>query len=171
MADRAAGRIRLLCLDVDGVLTDGGILIDDLGREVKRFHVRDGTALRIWSQLGHEIAVITGRRGGALRHRCVELGIRHVLQGVEDKREAFVTLLAQLELPASAAAMIGDDLPDLSVLELCGYPIAVADAVREVKDLASFVTVRPGGHGAVREAVEHLVVAQGRWDEALERFA
>jgi len=171
MTDRVAARIRLLCLDVDGVLTDGGISIDDHGCETKRFHVRDGTALRIWSQLGHEIAVITGRRGSAIRHRCVELGIRHVIQGVPDKREAFVTLLEQLDLPASAAAMIGDDLPDLPILELCGFPIAVADAVKEVKDCAAFVTVRPGGHGAVREAVEHLVKAQDRWDEALEAYA
>jgi len=170
MTARAAARIRLLCLDVDGVLTDGGIVIDDHGREQKRFHVRDGTAIRIWTALGHEVAVITGRQGNAVRHRCAELGIRHVLQGIHDKQEAFVSLIEQLDLPASAAAMVGDDLPDLPILGLCGYPIAVADAVREVKDRAAFVTVRPGGHGAVREAVEHLVVAQGRWDEALDLY-
>jgi 3-deoxy-D-manno-octulosonate 8-phosphate phosphatase (KDO 8-P phosphatase) len=170
MSDAGAQAVRLLCLDVDGVLTDGGISIDDAAIETKRFHVRDGTGLRAWMAVGHEVAIITGRRGMALQHRASELGIRHVLQGVADKQAAFGEVLHDLALSGAQAAAIGDDLPDLPLLRLAGYPIAVADAVAEVKRAAVFVTVRPGGQGAVREAIEHLLKAQTRWDQALETF-
>lgn len=167
---RAIEPLRLLCLDVDGVLTDGSINIDDDGRETKRFHVRDGTGLRMWLDAGHDVAVITGRRGMAVRHRARELGIEHVFQGVRDKMAKFGELLTDLNLAASQAAVMGDDLPDLPMMKLCGYPIAVSDAVAEVREVASFVTVRPGGFGAVREAVEHLLKTQDRWGEAMQRF-
>ncbi len=170
MADSATDLIQLICLDVDGVLTDGGIYLDDRGVETKRFHVRDGLGLSIWRQLGGELAIITGRSGLAVRHRADELGIEHVFQGSTDKVADFGRLLNDLGLTASQAAMIGDDLPDLPVLRLCGYPMAVADAAREVREDAEYVTTRPGGLGAVREAVEHLLKAQDRWDEALELF-
>jgi 3-deoxy-D-manno-octulosonate 8-phosphate phosphatase (KDO 8-P phosphatase) len=169
MTDPAA-KVSLLCLDVDGVLTDGSILIDDHGIETKRFHVRDGTAIRLWMELGHEVAFITGRRGMVVRHRAAELGVRHVIQGVERKVEAFGELLNGIGLAASAAAMLGDDLPDLGVMALAGYPMAVADAVMEVRQAAQFITTRPGGHGAVREAIEHLLKARGRWDEVIRRM-
>ncbi len=165
----AAG-IRLLCLDVDGVLTDGGISIDDAGHETKRFHVRDGAALRMWSRLGLETAVITGRSGMALRHRLRELGVRHVISGSKDKGAAFDGLLRDLGMRASEAAMIGDDLPDLPILRRCGLPIAVADATAEVIAIARFVTARPGGNGAVREAVERMLRDAGRWEEAVRTF-
>lgn len=170
MADDRADPIRLLCLDVDGVLTDGGIRLDDRGVERKRFHARDGVGLRIWLALGHEVALLTGRAGRAARHRARELGIRHVIQGSTDKAADFADLLDALGLAASQAAMIGDDLPDLRVMRLAGYPIAVADAVPEVRQMAAFVTTCPGGQGAVREAVEHLLKTQGRWNEALSMF-
>lgn len=163
-------RIRLLCLDVDGVLTDGGISIDDQGRESKRFHVHDGAGLRLWKSLGLEVAVITGRQGMALRHRLEELGIRIVAGGVSEKRSAFRAALASLGMAAEDAAMIGDDLPDLPVLRECGYPVAVPQAVEEVRAVARYTTRVPGGHGAVRDAVEHLLKAMGRWPEALRRF-
>lgn len=165
-----ASRIQLLCLDVDGVLTDGGLLIDDHGVETKRFHVRDGAGLRMWMHSGGHVALITGRRGMAVRHRADELGIRHVLQGSSDKLADFRNLLEQLEVSASQAAMLGDDLPDLPIMRLCGYPMAVADAVPEVRAVARFVTVRPGGHGAVREAIEHLLEARQALDEARKMF-
>lgn len=170
MPDAATDLIRLICLDVDGVLTDGGIYLDDRGVETKRFHARDGLGLNIWKKLGGELAIITGRNGLAVRHRADELGIEHVFQGSTDKVADFGRLLNDLGLTASQAAMIGDDLPDLPVLRLCGYPMAVADAAREVREEAEYVTTRPGGLGAVREAVEHLLKAQDRWDEALELF-
>lgn len=162
--------IRLLVLDVDGVLTDGAIQLDDTGRELKRFHVRDGAGLRIWARLGNATAIVTGRSGGAVRHRAAELGIRHVFQGVADKQKQFGRLLDDLDLDASQAAVIGDDLGDLPVMRLAGYPIAVADAVREVREIAEYVTTRPGGQGAVREAVEHLLKARGEWSDALALF-
>ncbi len=168
--DPAIDKIRLLCLDVDGVMTDGSICIDDHGVETKRFHVRDGTAIKMWTRLGYHAAIITGRRGMALRHRAEELGIRHVFQGSAHKLANFKLLLDQLNLTASQTAMLGDDLPDLSIMKLAGYPMAVADAAPEVRKLARFVTVRPGGHAAVREAVEHLLKAKGRWDEATALF-
>jgi 3-deoxy-D-manno-octulosonate 8-phosphate phosphatase (KDO 8-P phosphatase) len=166
----ALEQIKLLCLDVDGVLTDGGISIDDAGHEQKRFHVRDGAAMRIWSRLGLEIAVITGRDGMALRHRLRELGVRHVISGSKEKGGAFESMLAELGLKAGEAAMIGDDLPDLPILRRCGLPIAVRDASPEVLEVARHVTTRPGGSGAVRDAVEHILKAQGRWAEAVRLF-
>ena len=165
-----AQRIRLLCLDVDGVLTDGGISIDDHGAETKRFHVRDGTGLHMWIRLGLHVALITGRRGKALRHRADELGIHHVIQGSADKLADFRRLLKELKVDSPQAAMLGDDLPDLPILRVAGYPMAVADAVPEVRALARFVTVRPGGHGAVREAIEHLLHEQQLLDEARKTF-
>ena len=163
-------QIKLLCLDVDGVLTDGGIAIDDAGHETKRFHVRDGAALRMWARLGYETAVITGRNGMALRHRLRELGVRHVVSGSKEKGAAFEALLGEVGIAAGAVAMIGDDLPDLPILRRCGLPIAVRDAAQEVLDIAKFVTARPGGSGAVREAVEHILKGQGRWTEAVRTF-
>lgn len=164
-------RLRLLCLDVDGVLTDGGILIDDRGHETKRFHVHDGAGLRMWRSLGLEVAVITGRRGMALRHRLEELGIRIVVGGAGNKVEVFERIAGELGVDASQAAMVGDDLPDLALLRACGYPVAVPDAVAEVKAVARYVTTRPGGNGAVRDAIDHLLRAMGRYDEAVERLA
>lgn len=165
-----AEHIQLLCLDVDGVLTDGAIQIDDMGVETKRFHVRDGTGLRMWMRMGGHVAIITGRRGMAVRHRADELGIRHVLQGSSDKLADFRGLLQHLNLKASEAAMMGDDLPDLPILRMCGYPMAVSDAIPEVRSIARFVTVRPGGQGAVREAIEHLLQARKLLDEARKTF-
>jgi len=165
-----APRIRLLCLDVDGVLTDGSISISDRGEETKRFHVRDGFALRLWRRLGGEVAVITGRSGLALRHRLEELGIGELVNGSVDKGRDFDRLLGELGVAAAEVAMVGDDLPDLPALLRCGYPIATADAVAEVRAVAAFVTAARGGQGAVREAVEHLLRRDGRWDEALAAY-
>ena len=165
-----AERVQLLCLDVDGVLTDGGLYMDDHGVETKRFHVRDGAGLRMWMRMGGHVALITGRRGMAVRHRADELGIRHVLQGSTDKLSDFRGLLEHLKINASEAAMVGDDLPDLPILRMCGYPMAVSDAVPEVRAIARFVTVRPGGQGAVREVIEHLLAARKLLDEARSTF-
>lgn len=162
--------ITLLCLDVDGVLTDGGIMLDDNGIETKRFHVRDGAGMRMWLRLGYEIAIITGRSGKVVQHRAAELGIKHVIQGSKDKAAAFLSLTEQLGVEPQHAAMIGDDLPDLPVLRLSGYPMAVADASPEVRACAVYVTSRPGGSGAVREAIEHLLNKKDRWADAVRLF-
>ncbi|UCD75665.1 MAG: HAD-IIIA family hydrolase [Phycisphaerales bacterium] len=170
MAETDADQIELLILDVDGVLTDGGIQIDDHGVELKRFSCLDGLGLRIWQALGYQVAIITGRHGMAVRHRTRELDITHLIQGRMDKKAALAELLRDLKLSPSQVAMIGDDLPDLPVMRLVGYPIAVGSAVKEVQQEAAFVTVRGGGAGAVREAVEHLLRAKDRWEEAVSIF-
>ncbi len=169
MTDPAA-RVILLSLDVDGVLTNGSINLDDLGRETKRFHVRDGFGISTWRRLGYHTAIITGRQGMAVHHRATEMGIDTVIQGRPDKRQAFDVMLKQLDVHPEQVAHIGDDLPDLPVMRRCGYPIAVADAVSEVRDAASFVTVRPGGHGAVREAVEHLLQSRDQWSGVVDSY-
>lgn len=161
---QVAARIRLLCLDVDGVLTDGSIFLDDEGVETKRFFVRDGTGLRAWQRAGGTVAIITGRGGKAVQRRADELGIDIVRTGVGRKGPVFESILTELGIEAAEAAMVGDDLPDLPILERCGYPVAVQDAIPEVRNAARLVTERPGGHGAVREVVEHLLKARGEWD-------
>jgi YrbI family 3-deoxy-D-manno-octulosonate 8-phosphate phosphatase len=162
--------LELLVLDVDGVLTDGLVHIDGRGTETKTFHTRDGLGLRLWQKLGMHVAIITGRAGMPVQHRARELGIRHVRQGVRDKHRELGALLNDLGLLAAQAAVIGDDLPDLPMMRQAGYPIAVADAAPEVRAAAAFVTQQPGGHGAVREAIEHLLKARGQWDDALALF-
>lgn len=165
-----AADVQLLCLDVDGVLTDGSIVLDDNAIESKRFHVRDGTGIRIWMKLGFEIAIITGRRGLAVQHRARELDIPHVIQGSNHKLADFHNLLNTLGLQAHQAAMLGDDLPDLPLMKAVGYPMAVADAVDEIREVAAFITENPGGRGAVREAIEHLLRARNCWDKAIGQF-
>ncbi len=170
MSENAAAGVVLLCLDVDGVMTDGSISLDDNAVETKRFHVRDGTGIRIWSRLGYHVALITGRDGRAVRHRAAELGIDHVIQASTDKAGSLDAVLAELSLAPAQVAVLGDDLPDLPMMRKAGYAMAVADAVPEVRRAAAFVTTRAGGDGAVREAVEHLLAARGRWDEAVGLF-
>ncbi len=167
MTHRPPETIRLLTLDVDGVLTDGTIQLDDDGRETKRFHARDGAGLVMWRKSGRLLAIITGRRSRVVAHRAAELGITYVRQGCRDKAAALRELLEQTGLTAEQTAHIGDDLPDLAVLRRVGYPIAVADATRRVREMAALVTTLPGGQGAVREAVEHLLREAGEL-EALE---
>lgn len=162
-----ARRIRLLVLDVDGVLTDGGIAISDRGEETKRFHVRDGCGMRLWMALGLDVALLTGRVGSSVRHRAEELGIRHVVNGSTHKGRDLVALCARLGIDPREAAVLADDLPDLPALRACGYPMAVCDAAAEVRAVARFTTAAPGGHGAAREAIEHLLRAHGRWHEAV----
>jgi YrbI family 3-deoxy-D-manno-octulosonate 8-phosphate phosphatase len=168
--DGDAAGIRLIVCDVDGVLTDGRLFVDGRGGEAKAFHVRDGQGLRLWMRLGLDVAFISGRASPAALHRARELGVRHVFQGVRDKRETFGALLEDLGLTPARAAMIGDDLPDLAIMRMSGYPVAVADAVEEVRQAARYVTDAPGGHGAVREAIEHLLRLDDRWDDALTLF-
>ncbi len=171
MSENAAAAVELLCLDVDGVMTDGSIRIDDNAVETKRFHVRDGMGIRIWTRLGYHVALITGRSGHSVRHRAAELGIEHVIQASDDKAASLDAVLAKLSLQPAQTAILGDDLPDLAMLRMAGYPMAVADAVAEVLQVAAFVTTHAGGDGAVREAIEHLLSAKGRWNEAVDLFA
>ena len=163
--------IQLLVLDVDGVLTDGGIIRDDSGQQIKRFHVRDGTGLVIWRRLNRQVALLTGKDSLVVQHRAEELGIQHVFQNVTNKAQMYADLLEQLGFSDAQTAYIGDDLPDLPVLRRCGCPIAVADAAEEVRAAARYVTKYPGGYGAVRDAIEWLCKRMNLWEQALARYA
>lgn len=170
LADRAA-RIELLLLDVDGVLTDGSVVYADGGAELKRFHVRDGSGLKLWQSAGKRAAIVSGRNSPAVTRRAAELGVAPVLQGRDDKLAAFEAVLAELGVRPEQVCAVGDDLPDLPVLRRCGLAVAVADACAEVRAVADYVTAVPGGRGAVRDAIEWVLKLQGRWESVLARFA
>jgi 3-deoxy-D-manno-octulosonate 8-phosphate phosphatase (KDO 8-P phosphatase) len=169
MEEKAAG-IKLLILDVDGVLTDGRIVINDLGHEMKFFHVRDGQGLKLLMDSGIEVAIITGRVSKALQHRADELGIEEVHQGVVDKESLLREILERKGLEGKQACCIGDDLPDLPLFNLVGFSVAVADASAEVLDAASYITKNSGGEGAVREVCELILHAQGLWPGIVSDF-
>jgi YrbI family 3-deoxy-D-manno-octulosonate 8-phosphate phosphatase len=162
--------IRLLLLDVDGVLTDGSIVYTDDGTELKRFHVRDGSGLKFWQQAGNRAAIVSGRTSVAVERRAAELGIGPVLQSHGDKRPALELVLAQTGFAPHEVCAIGDDLADVPVLRRCGVAIAVADACPEVRAIAHYTTTAPGGRGAVREAIEWLLKHQDRWDGIVEHY-
>ena len=169
LADRCRP-ITALVLDVDGVLTDGGIVYGDDGVELKQFHVRDGSGLVIWRRAGKRAAVISGRRSRVVEVRAAELGVAPVLQGVADKLAAYRQLLAETGLRPEEVCFVGDDLPDLPVLRSCGLAAAVADACAEVRADAHYVTRAPGGRGAVREVIELVLRCQGQWQGVVERY-
>lgn len=165
-----AAAIELLLLDVDGVLTDGSVIYADDGSELKRFHVRDGSGLKLWRAAGKRSAIVSGRKSAAVERRAAELGIAPVLQGRDDKLAAFTDVLAESGLRPEQVCAIGDDLPDVPVLRRCGLAVAVGDACPEVRSVAHYVTDAPGGRGAVREAIEWVLKASGRWDELVARY-
>ncbi|MGO9803671.1 MAG: KdsC family phosphatase [Steroidobacteraceae bacterium] len=154
---RATATIRLLVLDVDGVLTDGRLYFGPRGEALKVFDVRDGYGLAALRRAGIAVAVISGRRSAAVRARCRELRVRHVYQGVSDKLAVFERLRARLRLSSGACACVGDDLPDVPLMHAVGMSFAVADAHREARRAAMRVTRRGGGRGAVREVCDLLL--------------
>jgi 3-deoxy-D-manno-octulosonate 8-phosphate phosphatase (KDO 8-P phosphatase) len=160
LAQRMAG-VELLVVDIDGVLTDGQIIYAGQELELKAFHVRDGSGIKAWHDAGKRTAVITGRASAAVARRAAELGVAHVVQGAADKLAAFRAILEKASLAPAQAAAMGDDLPDLPVLQNAGLAIAVADACATVRRAAHYVTLAPGGRGAVREAIEWILGCQG----------
>ena len=162
--------IKLIVFDVDGVLTDGSIMIDGTGGEYKRFHTRDGFAIRAAMSVGLKIGVISGRASRAVTARMGELGVDLLMQGVKNKSVAFETLCQQAEVLPEDAAYVGDDLIDLPAMLRCGYPMAVGDAPEEVKAAAKYVTTITGGRGAAREAIEHILKAQDQWDDVVDQY-
>jgi 3-deoxy-D-manno-octulosonate 8-phosphate phosphatase (KDO 8-P phosphatase) len=161
--------IELLVLDVDGVMTDGGITYLE-GGEAKQFHVRDGSGLKIWHFAGKRSAIITGRVSRIVERRAAELGVSPVIQGAEFKLPALRRLLESTGVRAEQACAICDDVPDLGLLVNCGLAVAVADAAPEARAAAHYVTQAPGGRGAVREVIELILRAQGRWAAVVDRF-
>jgi 3-deoxy-D-manno-octulosonate 8-phosphate phosphatase (KDO 8-P phosphatase) len=162
--------IRLILSDVDGVLTDGRIIIDNEGVETKRFHVRDGMGIRLWQKAGYRFGLITLRSSQIVKLRVAELGIDVVRQGIENKQTALRQILAELRLKSAQVCYIGDDLPDLSVMREVGLGAAVADACEELRKVAHYITVQPGGAGAVRETVELILKSQHRWDDLIQTY-
>jgi len=167
---RRARSIRLLILDVDGVLTDGQLLYGSSGEALKRFHIHDGLAFVAWKRAGHSVAVLSGRRSRAVARRMAELGVTGVHQGLARKGPAYQALLGRLGCQDEEVAVMGDDLTDLPLLARAGLAIAPANAVREVKARAHLVTRLAGGMGAVREAVETILRAQGRWEGLVREY-
>ena len=165
-----AKSVRLLVLDVDGVLTDGRLYYADDGVELKAFNIQDGLGLRMLSASGVAVAIISGRRSKALELRAQNLGVTHVFQGVSDKLSVFESLLIRLSLTAAQAASIGDDLPDLPVLRRCSLAVCVPEAPPLVREHVHFVTQRAGGRGAVRELCELIMGAQGTLETQLYEF-
>ncbi|MBN1816867.1 MAG: HAD-IIIA family hydrolase [Sedimentisphaerales bacterium] len=163
-------QIRLLLLDMDGVLTDGTIFLHADGTESKRFDVQDGHGIKMWQRAHLEVAILSGREAKATDVRAEQLGIRHVFQGCTKKLPVFESLLSRLQLRPEQAAYVGDDLLDLPVIRRAGFGAAVANAVQEVKEAADYVTQRNGGQGAVREVIEYVLKRTGQWRELMERY-
>lgn len=153
--------IRLLVLDVDGVMTDGRLRYGPYGERDKVFHVRDGHGIKAVRAAGIDIGVISGRRSAAVQRRCRDLGIEHLMQGIQDKGAAFASLIARLGVNAQQCACIGDDVPDLPILQQVGLAVAVADAHESARAAAHRCTRAAGGSGAVREVCDWLLAARG----------
>jgi len=170
MGEADLNSIELLVMDVDGVLTDGRITYDGSGQEIKSFHVRDGAGMKYWKRCGRKLAIVTGRSSPAVTQRAGELGVDAVRMNAKDKLAALAEVLGELDVSADRTAVIGDDLTDLPMLRRCAFAVAVADAAAEVRDAADYVTDLPGGAGAVREAIEHILKAAGDWQAVLARY-
>ena len=162
--------IQLLALDVDGVLTDGALIINSDGSESKSFNSVDGHGLRMWQRAGLKVALISGRDSASTQLRAEQLGIEYVFQDCHFKLPVVEKLLDQLDLTPEKVAYVGDDLPDLPVMRYVGFAAAVVNAVDEVKRQADYVTSRPGGGGAVREVIEYILKGTDKWPKLMERY-
>ena len=162
--------IKLLLLDVDGVMTDGSILIDDKGIESKAFNVRDGHGVKLLQRAGVRVGIITGRSSNVVKHRAAELGIAIIHQGIKNKLEAYEKILSREGLEDKDVAYVGDDLVDLPVLNRVGFSVAVADATLDILPHVDYVTNHDGGRGAVREVTELILKGCGRWADVTDRY-
>lgn len=157
-------RIKLIVLDVDGTLTDGGVYYDSQGNEMKRFDVKDGLGILVARKAGLEFAIITGRASPMVERRAKELGIKYLLQGVQKKYPALTELVRECGLALDEIGYIGDDLNDLQCMEAVGFRACPSDAAKAVKAICDYVAAAPGGHGAVRESLEYFLVLRSTWD-------
>lgn len=162
--------IKLLLLDVDGVLTDGKIVYTDSGEQIKAFDVKDGHGLKLLMRSGAEVVLITGRESKVVLHRARDLGIQEVYQKVTNKIEIYEKILKEKNLEDIHVGFVGDDLIDIPVLKRVGFSAAVEDAIPEVKEIVDYVTSKKGGEGAVREVCELLLKSQDKWEELTERY-
>lgn len=167
---KKAERIQLAVFDVDGVMTDGGILFGDDGTEYKSFHAHDGLGLVMLQAGGISVAIISSRTSGVVSRRMSELGIKHILQGVDDKQQALVNLLQELDFEPEAMAFVGDDLVDLPAMSIAGLAVAVANARPQVIARADWTTQAAGGAGGVREICEMLLQARGILEDCIQKY-
>ncbi|MCK4502194.1 MAG: HAD-IIIA family hydrolase [Desulfuromonadales bacterium] len=168
--EKKLAKIKLLLLDVDGVMTDGRIIYDSHGNELKAFDVKDGHGIKLLQRTGIKIGIITGRSSAVVKRRAEELGIDILYQGALRKLAPYLEILEQHGLTDDQVAYIGDDVIDLPILRRVGFSATVADAVPDIAPLVDYVTLRSGGCGAVREVCDLLVHASGQWDELTRRY-
>jgi len=169
MGDNAAS-VRLLALDVDGVLTDGRIYYTNQGDEIKAFNIKDGLGIKLLQDSGVKGAIIAGRTSDIVARRASELGIEDIIQGREDKRDALVELCRRHDLALEDCAYMGDDLPDLGAVRACGLGMTVSDGAEQLRAAADWVSTLPGGGGAVREACEYILQARGELAALLSAY-
>jgi 3-deoxy-D-manno-octulosonate 8-phosphate phosphatase (KDO 8-P phosphatase) len=162
--------VELILSDVDGVLTDGAVIFDNQGIELKQFHIRDGLGIRLWQKAGFKFGLLTARSSHIVKMRAAELNIEILRQGFEDKLPAAKEVTASLRLKPEQVCYIGDDLTDLPVLRYVGLGVAVADAAKEVRAAADYVTRSAGGRGAVRELIELVLQAKNRWEDLIRNY-
>ncbi len=158
-----------LVMDVDGTLTDSGVYYDDAGHELKKFNTKDGAGMKVAKAAGIVLIVLTGRECEATVRRMKELGVDILIQNVKDKKRWLMDYMAENALNTSQLGYIGDDINDLSAMELCGFIGCPADACREVKEIATYIASVEGGHGAVRDCIEHLLIEKGIWGRMVEK--
>jgi 3-deoxy-D-manno-octulosonate 8-phosphate phosphatase (KDO 8-P phosphatase) len=166
----SAARLRLMAFDVDGVLTNGNLYFSAHGEEMKAFSCQDGHGLKMLQEAGIEVAIITGRKSEMVALRAADLGVRHVYQGVSDKRAAMRDLRQELDLDSDHCGYMGDDVVDLPVLRACGFSATVADSHAFVQQHVDYITKKGGGAGAVREVCDFILSAQGRLDDMLQAY-
>lgn len=160
-------KIKLLILDVDGVMTDGRIIYDSEGRDLKCFDVQDGLGLRLLMSAGIKTMLITSRRSKTIQRRARDLGIEDFYEGIQTKTEVLLEILEKHKVSVEEICYVGDDLVDLGMMKRVGFPVAVTNACDEIKEAARYITRKTGGRGAVREVVELILRTQGRWEEIL----
>ena len=168
--EKQLAKIKLLLLDVDGVLTDGRIIYDSQGNELKAFDVKDGHGLKMVQRAGIKVGIITGRNSAVVSRRAQELGIDILYQGALRKLEPYLEILSGQDLLDEQVAYVGDDIVDLPILSRVGFSATVADAVPDVLSFVDYVATRPGGGGAVREICDLLLRASGQWDKITRRY-
>jgi 3-deoxy-D-manno-octulosonate 8-phosphate phosphatase (KDO 8-P phosphatase) len=170
MSNQAQPTVKLLALDVDGVLSDGKIYLSNSGEEIKSFNIQDGLGIKLLQRNGVAVAIITGRSSRIVDQRAEELGIEHVIQGRSDKLVALLQLIDGMELSLEEVAYMGDDLPDLAAIKACGLGLTVSDANPVVQQHADWVSSCRGGDGAVRQACELILERLGRLNTAISEY-
>jgi YrbI family 3-deoxy-D-manno-octulosonate 8-phosphate phosphatase len=162
--------IELILSDVDGVMTDGGIYVQDNGEQIIKFHIRDGMGVRLWREAGKRFGIVTGRKLEAVKKRAADLWMDIVQLGIDDKLPEVDRLAAEFKITREQICFIGDDLLDLAAIQAVGFGVTVADAPEDVRKAAKYTTSVRGGQGAAREVVELILKNTGRWDDVLKRY-